>query len=74
MWEAKYSPRNTVPWAVILACYIACPFIMLAIGWGLRKENLRREALPNGGHDESFGYIDEVQADGTVVSKKVDIA
>ena len=60
------------PWTVILACYIACPLIMIGIGLGLHKENKRRDALPVE-EDEDI-YIDEVLADGTTVSKKLDLA
>lgn len=73
MWKAEYAPRNQVPWLVILICYTICPLLMLAIAWGLRRENRRRDALPNRGHGDGFGFIDEVQGDGTVVSKKVPI-
>ncbi|KAL7413287.1 MFS general substrate transporter [Mrakia frigida] len=72
MWKAEYSPRNTIPWIIILACYIACPIIMVMIGYGLHRENVRRDALPEMEEEES--YIDEVQADGTVVSRKLDMA
>lgn len=45
---------------------------MAMIGYGLHRENKRRDALPEMEEEES--YIDEVQADGTVISKKLDMA
>lgn len=39
----RYTPRNYVPWAVILACYIICPFILLIIRFILARENRRRD-------------------------------
>lgn len=45
---------------------------MALIGWGLHRENKRRDALPETEEEES--YIDEVQADGTIISKKLDMA
>lgn len=47
---------------------------MIAIGLGLHKENKRRDALPDQGDDAEDTYIDEVLADGTTVSKKLDLA
>lgn len=71
MWMAKYSPRNIVPWSIILACYTVCPILMLLIAHFLHKENKRRDALPE---SEMDSWIDEVQADGSVVLKKIDLA
>lgn len=45
---------------------------MIGIGLGLHKENKRRDALPV--QEDEDTYIDEVQADGTTVSKKLDLA
>jgi hypothetical protein len=46
---------------------------MPVMAYFLRKENRRRDALPNRGHGDDFGSIDEVQPDGTVISKRVPI-
>lgn len=45
MWKAQYVPRNTVPWAVILASQCACPLFFLGIAYFLRRENKRRDKL-----------------------------
>ncbi|OCF30880.1 membrane transporter [Kwoniella heveanensis CBS 569] len=59
MWLAKYSPRYYVPWGIILACYIVCPLIMLAIAWALWRENKRRDRLTATGEIVSEKYYDE---------------
>ncbi|CED84805.1 Permease of the major facilitator superfamily [Phaffia rhodozyma] len=73
MWKAEYSPKNTIPWIVILVCYTACPIIMLCIAYFLQKENRRRDTLPESEVASQDNYMDEIQTDGTVISKKVDL-
>lgn len=46
---------------------------MLTIAYFLRKENQRRDALPNRGYGDDFGYVDVAQPDGTVISTRVPI-
>jgi hypothetical protein len=43
VWEAKDKPHYIVPWAVILASYVVCIFLLLAIRWGMKRENDRRD-------------------------------
>jgi len=71
MWQAKYKPRNHVPWAIIGVCYAICPLILLVIRYMLRQENKRRDHEPP---DQTYDdmYIEVVDKDGNSVEKKVD--
>ncbi|KAJ6626487.1 MFS general substrate transporter [Mycena sp. CBHHK59/15] len=65
MWQAKYKPRNRVPWTVIGICYACCMLLMLAIRLHLARENRRRDAEPpvDDGYDDVF--IERPAADGS---------
>ncbi|KZT19109.1 MFS general substrate transporter [Neolentinus lepideus HHB14362 ss-1] len=71
MWQAKYKPRNHVPWIIIGICYVICPTLLLVIRWVLARENKRRDAEPR---DETYDevYIESVDEKGNVVETKVD--
>ncbi|TFK45315.1 MFS general substrate transporter [Heliocybe sulcata] len=73
MWQAKYKPRNHVPWAIIAACYAICPLILLLIRHMLSKENSKRDAEPP---DETYEdvYIEVVDENGEKTERKVDKA
>ncbi|EIN05062.1 MFS general substrate transporter [Punctularia strigosozonata HHB-11173 SS5] len=70
MWQAKYKPRNHVPWIVIGICYVICPLLLLALRVLLKRENERRNAEPP---DTTYDdvYIEEVTPDGKTVERKV---
>ena len=70
MWQAKYQPRNHVPWTIIGICYVVCPALMLLIRWLLARENRKRDAEPV---DDTYDdvYVEVVGADGKRVEKKV---
>jgi len=76
MWQARFTPRNRVPWAVISICYFVCPFLLWTIRVILNNENKRRDAeaetRSNDTSDEI--YIEETLADGTKVERRVDKA
>lgn len=68
MWEAKYAPRYYVPWGVILASFVVCPVIFLAIGYFLKRENARRDRLdlvPEKYYDENGDLLDSTFLDLT---------
>ena len=44
MWQAKYQPRNHVPWTVICVCWAVSGALMLLLRWYLARENARRDA------------------------------
>ena len=70
MWQAKYKPRNHVPWIIIGVCYVVCPALMLIIRWLLNRENRLRDAEPV---DDTYDdvYVAVAGPDGTIVEKKV---
>ncbi|EGN94818.1 hypothetical protein SERLA73DRAFT_96177 [Serpula lacrymans var. lacrymans S7.3] len=71
MWEAKYKPRNHVPWIVIGICYVICPLLLLWIRVLLSRENQRRDAEPaDTTYDEV--YIERITEDGKRTEVKVD--
>ncbi|KAF9239490.1 MFS general substrate transporter [Melanogaster broomeanus] len=74
LWQAKYKPRNHVPWAVIAACYATGPLILLTIRYMLDRENRRRDAevVDDSASEEYF--IEKVTEDGKRVEMKVDKA
>lgn len=77
VWQAKYSPKNVIPWSIVLACYTLCPFIMYLIRSLLVRENLRRDrakldAQQNGTHDEEV--VEVKHSDGTATVERVDVA
>jgi len=77
MFQARFAPRNRVPWAIIATCYFICPFILLAIRFILNNRNKEREreAAAKAEEDSSFDdslYVEETLDDGTVVEHKVD--
>ncbi|PIL25692.1 MFS general substrate transporter [Ganoderma sinense ZZ0214-1] len=71
MWQAKYTPRNHVPWTIIGIVYVICPLILLYIRFLLARENKRRDAEPV---DEKYDdvYIEVVLPDGTRTERRVD--
>ncbi|KAF5362795.1 hypothetical protein D9757_011022 [Collybiopsis confluens] len=71
MWQAKYKPRNHVPWTIIGACYGACMFLFLAIRYHLDRENKRRDAEPRDDRYDNV-YIERVNEDGTIDEVKVE--
>ncbi|EGO28710.1 hypothetical protein SERLADRAFT_446123 [Serpula lacrymans var. lacrymans S7.9] len=71
MWEAKYKPRNHIPWIVIGICYLICPILLLVIRYLLWQENKRRDAEPVVETDSEF-FIECVSGDGARVQMKVD--
>lgn len=70
MWKTQYKPRNHVPWAVIGACYVACPVLLLVIRAVLVRENKVRDAEPV--DDEEEYVIEKITEDGKRVEVKVD--
>ncbi|KAJ6454140.1 major facilitator superfamily domain-containing protein [Mycena sanguinolenta] len=73
MWQARYKPRNHVPWTVIGVCYACCMFLVLAIRYLLIMENKRRDAEPAGedGYDEV--YVERLASDGSGKMERVRI-
>ncbi|KAL4243596.1 MFS transporter superfamily protein [Abortiporus biennis] len=71
LWQAKYKPRNHVPWIVIGVAYVVCPLTLLTIRFILNAENKRRDAEPVDTTYDNI-YIEVVTPEGKTVQKKVD--
>ncbi|KZT69386.1 MFS general substrate transporter [Daedalea quercina L-15889] len=71
MWQAKYEPRNHVPWLIIGICYATCMFLLATIRVLLVRENRKRDAEPR---DTTYDdvYMEITLADGTRVERKVE--
>ncbi|KAJ6627716.1 MFS general substrate transporter [Mycena sp. CBHHK59/15] len=71
MWQAKYKPRNHVPWIIIAICYLSTVILLLSIRFYLSSENKRRDAEPaNDTYNEV--YVQRLTADGVTEKVKVD--
>ncbi|KAI0063571.1 MFS general substrate transporter [Artomyces pyxidatus] len=71
MWQAKYRPRNRVPWIIIGICYTACIFTTLGIRVLLKARNTRRDLNPVADSYEDV-YIKKLNDDGELIEFKVD--
>ncbi|OJA19855.1 hypothetical protein AZE42_09921, partial [Rhizopogon vesiculosus] len=71
MWKAQYKPRNHIPWAVIGACYVVCPILLLTIRAVLAGENRLRDAEPIDDGEKDY-VIERITEDGNRVQVKVD--
>ncbi|KAH9039519.1 major facilitator superfamily domain-containing protein [Lactarius pseudohatsudake] len=70
MWQAKYKPRNHVPWIIIGVCYVTCMLLLFAIRVLLSGENKRRDAEPlDDAYDNVF--VTRIDEDGKRVEVKV---
>ncbi|KAH7880068.1 MFS general substrate transporter [Lentinula edodes] len=71
MWQAKYKPRNHVPWTIIGICYGICMLLLLAIRSYLHRQNRLREVEP---YDDQYDnvYIERLNEDGTIDEIKVE--
>lgn len=76
VWQAKYAPRNYVPWGIVLASYTICPILLWIIRTMLVRENMRRDRakldkMQAGEHHEEV--VEVKNADGTVTVQAVDV-
>ncbi|KAF7368535.1 MFS general substrate transporter [Mycena venus] len=73
MWQAKYQPRDRVPWTIIGICFASCMGVLLVIRWLLKAENSRRDAEPprDDGYDDV--YIEILAKDGSGAMEKVKV-
>ena len=63
--------RNRVPWAVIAACYVICPMLLLLQRWYLDRENKKRDRDPP---DTTYDdvWVKVTDEDGQIIEKRVD--
>ncbi|GBE86842.1 Thiamine pathway transporter THI73 [Sparassis crispa] len=71
MWQAKYRPRNHLPWTIIGVCYVVCPMLLLTIRHILSAENKRRDSEPP---DDTYDdvFVEIIMPDGEPRQRKVD--
>ena len=58
-WQARYQPRNRVPWAILAACWAASLLILLATRFYLAAENRRRDRAPHDATYDDACVVDE---------------
>ncbi|KAI0087486.1 MFS general substrate transporter [Irpex rosettiformis] len=70
MWQAKYAPRNHVPWLIIGICYVASASLMLIIRFLLARENKRRDAEPK---DDTYDnvFLQIITEDGKSIERRI---
>ena len=75
IWQAKYKPRNRVPFAIISACSATSAFILFVIRQYLAYQNKKKdeEAAAEAGKEDKYDevYI-TVMENEKAVEKKVD--
>jgi hypothetical protein len=75
IWQAKYKPRNRVPFTILTACSAAAAVTLYVIRQYLAHQNKKRdeEALAGAGKEDKYDevYI-AVTEDGKTVERKVD--
>ncbi|KAF9447764.1 MFS general substrate transporter [Macrolepiota fuliginosa MF-IS2] len=71
MWQAKYKPRNHIPWIIIGICYLSCMALLLILRYIMNEENKRREVESR---DTTYDevYIERVNSDGNADRIRVD--
>ena len=75
IWQAKYKPRNKVPFAIISACSVASAFTLLVTRQYLAYQNKKRDEEAAAVADKMDKYDEvyiTVMEDGRAVEKKVD--
>lgn len=70
MWQAKYKPRNYVPWGIIAGSLFVCSIIPLVIRRILARENALRDAE---GHDPAYDdiWVERITPEGMKIDVKV---
>ena len=70
MWQAKYAPRNYVPWGISAGCLTVCGITSLVLRWMLVRENALRDKEE---YDSTYDdlYVEHVTPEGGSVRIKV---
>ena len=73
VWQAKYKPRNRVPFAVISACSVVSAFTLFVIRQYLAAQNRKKDEQAASGEADKYDdvYI-TVMENEKAVEKKVD--
>lgn len=75
IWQAKYKPRNRVPFAIISACSAASAFILFITRQYLAYQNKKKEEGVATGSDKDDKYDEvyiTVTEGGKILEKRVD--
>jgi len=70
MWQAKYAPRNYLPWGVIAGCLLVCGIIPLILRWILARENALRDKEE---YDSTYDNlcVEHITPEGKKIEMKV---
>lgn len=76
IWQAKYKPRNRVPFVIISACSVGSAVTLFAIRQYLASQNRKKDeqAAADGGEEKYDEVYITVVEDGKTVERKVDKA
>ncbi|KAG8933090.1 hypothetical protein FRC02_012458 [Tulasnella sp. 418] len=69
IWQAKFRPRNAIPYAIVLASFVADAIIIFFIRLYLQNENRKRDRANEDKDD--FTFVEKVRQDGTIEREKV---
>lgn len=75
IWQAKYRPRNQIPFAIITACSVASALTLFVIRQYLAHQNKKRDEEDAARTNKEGKYEDvyiTVMERGKAVEKKVD--
>jgi len=75
IWQAKYRPRNQIPFAIISACSVASALTLFVTRQYLAHQNKKRDdegAARTNKEDKYDDVYITVMEDGKAVEKKVD--
>jgi len=73
MWQARYKPRNHIPWIIIGICDVCCMALLLIIRYVLSTENKRRDQeQPELDDNYDDVYIERMGKDGHAEKVRVD--
>ena len=75
MWQARYKPRNKVPFTIISACSVASAFTLFVTRQYLASQNKKREgdAIAGAGKEDRYDQVYITVMEGEkAVEKKVD--
>ncbi|KAJ7611732.1 MFS general substrate transporter [Roridomyces roridus] len=71
MFQAKYKPRNHVPWIIIGCCYLTMIVTLLGIRFYMAAQNKKREEEPV---DETYDHVYVQNSTDSGAPEKIDMA
>jgi hypothetical protein len=70
MWQARYAPRNYVPWGIIAGCLSVCAIISLVLRWVFAGGNAPRDKEEYGSTYDDL-YVEHIIPEGKKIEMKV---